>query len=130
MKLRDLLTYLVVIVVLFSNAACREGDSSGAPIGMWEIEKKQPSGEIVRIEMEIKPDNRFSGVMFVDGVTNWTYGGTWSLDNDELTYNYTESSKPLPENSDDTDIIISVSEDEYTFKSKLSGEVNTYNRMK
>lgn len=130
MKLRALLTYLVVIVVLFSNAACREGEIDGAPIGMWEIEKKNPSGEIVRIEMEIAPDNRFSGVMLVDGVTTWTYGGTWSLDNDEFTYIYTESSKPLPANSDDTDIIISISENEYTFKSKLSGEVNTYHRMK
>jgi len=130
MKIRNLLTYFLVIFSLFSNTACREGEPGNAPIGKWEIEKKAPTGEIIRIEMDIKPDNMFSGVMLVDGVSTWTYGGTWSLNNNEFTYVYTESSKPLPDNSDDTDIILSISEDEYTYKSKLTGEVNTYHRMK
>ncbi|MGB5340082.1 MAG: hypothetical protein WBO06_13425 [Gammaproteobacteria bacterium] len=130
MKLRNLLPYLVVVFVLFGNTACREDEIASAPIGKWQIEEKQASGELVRVEMEIKPENKFSGVMFVNGVPAWTYSGIWKLKNDELTYIYTESSKPLPDNSDDTDIVLSISENEYTFKSKLTGEMSTYRRMK
>lgn len=129
-KPRHLLTYLIVIFGLFSNAVYCDVQSSSAPIGRWEIEKKHSSGATIKIEMEITVDNKFSGVMFINGVANWAYGGTWSLSNNEFTYIYTESSKPLPEDYHDTDIIISISEKEYTYKSKLSGEVNTYHRMK
>lgn len=130
MKLRNLLTYFVVIFGLFSNTAYCAAESIRAPIGKWETAVKDSSGAIIKVEMEIKADHTFHGLAYKDGIPYWTYGGRWSLDNNEFTSIYTESSQPLPENYRDTDILISVGENEYTYKSTINSKVNTYHRMK
>ena len=129
MKSMKSTTLFLTAFFLFANITYSVAETNIAPIGEWAIEKKHSSGATIRVEMSITENNIFSGVMLVNGVTNWTYGGIWELNNNEFIYTYKESSKPLPENYQDTDVIISVTKEKYVSKSKLSGEINTYHKI-
>jgi hypothetical protein len=128
------ITLLVLPLILFLSFASSAGVSVEsknyrAPIGEWVIEEEQ-SGSTVRVRMTITNDHRFSGVSFVDEVLSWTYSGVWKMSGDEFTYIYKESSIPLPENFEDTDIIISVDDFSFKSQSKMKGSIFTYIRVR
>ena len=130
MKIIYSMKLFLVIFLLTSISAYSEETSSRAPIGDWVTEKPHSSGAIITVQMKIEENHKFSGSALVNGTVNWTFSGDWEVSGNELTYTYRESSKPLPANYKDTDIIISVNDSSYHYKSKLSGEINTYTRIK
>lgn len=122
---------LLLVVFMLTSASVYSGDApSIAPIGDWEVEKLHASGAIIKVQMKIEEGGLFSGFLLVNGDVNWEFSGDWKMSGDELTYTYTKSSKPLPKNYKDTDVILSISELSFDYESKLTGEKNTYTRVK
>ncbi len=121
---------VLFIIAILAPVSVYSGETyTTVPIGRWVIEKPHPSGAMITVQMQIGEDHHFSGSMLVNGAVNWTFAGDWEMSGNEITYTYRESSKPLPENYKDTDVIISIDETSYSYTSKLSGETNTYTRV-
>lgn len=123
---------IIFILIVFTNAALSAEITYSGLVGKWQAEKPYPSGAIVTVELEITSDNTFRGIAFVNGVPNsiWTYNGTLQLKGNELTWSYLKSSRPMPLNYQDVDLILSIEDQKYTYKSKLSGEIGSYDRIK
>lgn len=128
MKFKKLIISIITALLFISISVFAQVNKVKAPIGNWAIEKTHPTGAIIKVQMEIRDDNTFNGVVLVNDAVNWSYGGIWKLNGNEFTYIYKESSKPIPENYEDVDVVLSVDGNNYTYKSKLSGEVRTYKR--
>jgi hypothetical protein len=130
--MKNILPLMILVSMLFLTplATYAEENIVKAPIGEWVIEKKHSSGAVIKVKMNIEDSHKFSGVMLINENVNWTYSGIWELSGNEFTYTYQKSSKQLPENYSDTDIILSVDHTSYKYKSKLSGETGTYTRTK
>jgi hypothetical protein len=121
---------IISILIVFTNAALSAEITYSGLVGKWRAEKPHPSGAIVAVELEITSDNTFRGIAFVNGVPNWTYNGTLQLRGNELTWSYLKSSRPMPPNYQDVDLILSIEDQKYTYRSKLSGEISSYDRIK
>ena len=82
-------------------------------------------------ELILTPNMKFSGSSSVEGHSFWTFSGTWEIKDDEVTWHYENSSRPLPESAkDDVDRIVSVDSATLVLISKLSGKQHTYSRAK
>ena len=129
--MKHLPTIFALSIVVSYSSACLSGDLSfDRLVGKWYSEKPHPSGALISADLEIKPDHTFSGSAAVNGNVVWQYDGTVTLDGNNLTWKYVHSSKPMPPNATDTDIIISINSDSYSYKAGLGGEVNSYQKVK
>ena len=120
----------VVFILLFSQLTSAADITYESLVGKWKAEKSHPSGAMIVVQLEMTSDHNFSGVASTNGNPIWTYDGTYTLKGNELTWTYLNSSTPMPPNMQDTDVILSVDDQIYTYKSKLSGETGSYNRIK
>ena len=122
--------FVVFIALIVSLPITAQDLLIKAPIGKWYIETMHPSGAKFQVEMEIKDDKTFNGILSINEVKSWVYSGTWELNGNEFTYIYLESSKELPAGYKDVDYILKVDDKQYHYKSKLTGEENIYLRVK
>jgi len=122
------------ISILFSVSAWAGSNTmetpATAPIGEWVYEGKWPTGEVVEARMTVTVDGRFFGVRFINGQLEWTYSGVWRIAGNEFTYVYKESENLLPDNYEDTDIILSVNDFRAKFQGKSTGDIITYIRVR
>lgn len=130
MKAVYLLKLVLVSFLFASHSGYATQDEVSAPIGSWVIEKPHPSGAMIKIDMTIKENHEFSGVMRSNGVVAWEFSGSWIFSGNEMTYTYIESSRPLPANFKDTDVVLVVNDLVYKNVSKLTGNTNIYTRVK
>jgi hypothetical protein len=103
-------------------------------VGVWHSETETEPGRIIVVEMQFLTNHTFNGIMQHEGMTVWHYGGTWEINDDELTCCYTESSQPQSEGEKvDVDTIVSLTENEYICQDMLNGTPNgkmyTFNRI-
>ena len=106
------------------------GASVNAPIGEWVYEGKWPTGEVVEARMTVTADGRFFGVRSIDGNLEWTYSGVWRIVGNEFTYVYKDSENRLPDNYEDTDIILLVNDFSAKLQGKSTGVIVTYMRVR
>jgi hypothetical protein len=123
---RTAFLFAVVLITQFTSAAEITYENL---VGKWKAERPHPSGATVVVQLEITADHNFSGVAFANSNPIWTYDGTCELKGNELTWTYLHSSSPMPPNMQDTDEILSVDEQHWTYKSTLSGETGSYDRV-
>ena len=100
-------------------------------VGKWSVSAPMPNGGTMTTELVLTPNMKFSGSSSVEGRPFWTFSGTWEVKDDEVTWHYENSSRPLPESAkDDVDRIVSVDGATLVLVSKLSGKQHTYWRAK
>jgi hypothetical protein len=121
---------LILLVVLFAQFASAARISYKNLVGTWTLQRLLPSGELMAVRLEITPDHTFSGTITTNGAVTWTYSGTFTLKGNQLTWTYVESTKPLPPNFQDTDLILSVKADSFSYSSTSSSETGVYDRVK
>jgi hypothetical protein len=117
-------------LLFITNHTFADDIDFSALVGKWRAEKPHSSGAVVAVELEIKTDKTFSGIALINDVPKWTYDGTLVLKGNELTWTYLNSSKPMPPDYQDVDKILSIGKDKFTYKSSVSGEINSYARIK
>lgn len=122
------MAFLFAIILLTQFASAAEITYEGL-VGKWKAEKQHPSGAMIVVQLEITADHNFSGVASANGNPIWTYDGTCELKGNELTWTYLHSSSPMPPKMQDTDEILSVDEQHFTYKSKLSDETGSYEKV-
>ena len=120
----------------FILCACCVGAQAGefaafSLVGKWSVSAPMPNGGTMTTELILTPNMKFSGSSSVEGHSFWTFSGTWEIKDDEVTWHYENSSRPLPESAkDDVDRIVSVDSATLVLISKLSGKQHTYSRAK
>jgi len=126
------LVFRVAIVFLLLFPAClfAQEFKYESLVGKWHTNKKHSSGAMISVDLQINPDKTFLGKMFANGHLIWSYGGQVKFNGKELKWIYKESSKQLPPNYKDIDMIITVDSDKYTYTSGMTGQDGLYYRIK
>lgn len=97
--------------------------------GTWQSQGDK-DGRSLLATVTFKPDQSFAGQAQLDGQDFMSYEGRWRLDGDQLLWNYTKTSIPLPDSlKQDSDTILSASADHLELLSALSGEVRLFSRV-
>jgi hypothetical protein len=98
--------------------------------GQWTVREQHPeAGEVVTL-FSINPDNSFAGTMTVAGNVVWSYSGNWYLDDNLITWFYTESTPPLMlVDETEVDEIISVDSEKLVYRSGKRDVLETLYRV-
>ena len=125
-----LLALLVCIPITLQPSYAQGGGVSPILLtGKWTSSETMPSGAVMSMDLLLTQDMKFSGLAKVQGNDFWTYSGTWDLKENELTWHYENSSRPLPEAmKTDIDDIVSVDGNRVVLSSLLSGKQHVYVR--
>lgn len=99
--------------------------------GTWVTTEKRKDGRILTAKYEIKGDGKFKGWVELDDKPFWTYSGTWSFKDGDITWNYLESSKKLKDNAKtDVDEVLSLTSDTMVLRSRMTRQSHTFQRKK
>ncbi len=131
MKTITLLVLPVILLLSFASSAGvnAEGEKFSAPIGEWVNEVIQSDGDLINTRLTITPDHKFTGVKYINGKHNWSYGGTWSMSGREFTWVYEQSSIPSLVGYVDVDVVLQV--DKLVLKMRaVNDEVYTFIRVR
>ncbi|HEY6130854.1 MAG TPA: hypothetical protein VIV27_02490 [Halioglobus sp.] len=120
---------VLIALVSFAQISFAVDMAFASLIGKWKSERIDDAGVLVVIQLEIRPDQTFSSTVYENDRKAATFEGICELRGKELTWTYLHSSKPLTANKSDTDMILNVDEQQFIYKSKLSGEPGLYNRV-
>jgi hypothetical protein len=98
--------------------------------GTWLAQESHPEQGKIETVFTIFEDRTFSGTMTVNGEVVWTYGGTWTLENSRMTWHYSRSSLALLDvHRQETDEILSVTDETLTYRSLNRDSVSTLRRL-
>ena len=99
--------------------------------GDWTVREQHPdAGEVVTL-FSINPDSSFAGTMTVAGNVVWRYSGNWYLDDNLITWFYTESTPPLMlVDTTEVDEIISVDDEKLVYRSGKRDVLETLYRVR
>jgi hypothetical protein len=122
---------LLLVITLYTGGAVADPASINPDeiVGTWqatELHLEQGNIETIFI---INADNTFSGTMTINTAPVWQYAGTWTLKGNQITWVYLESNIILlQEDKQDTDVILSVSDESLTYRSLRRGKESTLQR--
>jgi hypothetical protein len=98
--------------------------------GTWLAQESHPEQGKIETVFTIFEDRTFSGNMTVNGEVVWTYGGTWTLEDSRITWHYSRSSLALLDvHRQETDEILSVTDETLTYRSLNRDSVSTLRRL-
>jgi len=99
-------------------------------IGKWLTKESGPGGQEAESRVELKSDLTFAWTVSIGGKTIMGATGVWSMKDTVLTWNYLNSSPPLPEDAKiDSDEIVSLDGKTLVLRSKRSGQIHRYDRQ-
>jgi hypothetical protein len=99
-------------------------------IGKWLTKESGPGGQEAESRVELKSDLSFASTVSIGGKTIMGATGVWSTKDTVLTWNYLNSSPPLPEDAKiDADEIVSADGKNLVLRSKRSGQIHRYDRQ-
>lgn len=123
-------SYIFIIFAIFApNLVYAEDVSFESLLGKWRTNKTHSSGALITVEVELKPNKEFYATAYINGVASGRFNGVFALKGNELIWTYLDSSIPIPVNYKDTDVILSIEKDKYTYRSTLTGETGWYERI-
>jgi hypothetical protein len=127
-----LVAVLVCIAITLQPSRAQGGGFSPVLLtGKWIASETLPNGAVMSMDLTLTPDMKFSGLAKVQGNDFWSYSGSWELSENQLTWHYENSSRPLSEAmKTDIDDIVSVDGDRLVLNSRLSGKQHVYVRPK
>lgn len=97
--------------------------------GTWQSQGDK-DGRSLLATVTFNADQSFAGKVQLDGQDFLSTEGQWRIDGDQLLWNYTRTSIPLPDSlKQDSDTILSSSADHLELQSALSGEVRLFSRV-
>lgn len=126
---------LVLAIILCVNCTHAAADPAAVDpdeiIGKWRATEQHPQQGNIETSFIINADNTFSGTMTINNAPAWQYAGTWTLDGNEITWVYIESNIILlKEDEQDTDVILSVTDDTLTYRSLRRGKESSLQRVR
>lgn len=122
---------LLLVISLYTGAAVADPASinPGEIVGNWHATEHHPDQGNIETIFIINADNTFSGSMTINNIPAWQYAGTWTLKGNQITWVYLESNIILlQEDKQDTDVILSVSDESLTYRSLRRGKESTLQR--
>ena len=100
-------------------------------IGTWNATERHPEQGNIETVFTINADSTFSGTMTVNNTPVWLYAGSWTLEGNAITWVYLESNIILlQEDKQDTDIILSVTDESLSYRSLRRGKESTLQRTR
>jgi hypothetical protein len=135
---RRIFVFPALVLMLVSIAVgSRSGHTQGivespiALVGKWSGSERTPDGATVTVELVLTQNMKFTGSSAVNGKVFWTYGGTWEVNGDTLTWRYEFSSRPLPESAkSDIDDIAALDAERLVLLSRVNGKRNVFLRVR
>ena len=124
---------LAVIIYAYCTHAVAEPAfvDPGEITGKWRATEQHQEQGNIETSFIINADNTFSGTMTINNAPAWQYAGTWTLDGNEITWVYLESNIILlKEDEQDTDVILSVTDDTLTYRSLRRGKESSLQRVR
>ncbi len=117
--------------VVGDPSRAQEVVSPAALLGTWTSSVKHPSGRTLTVTVEFRQTSEFKTSSVVDGQPLLEASGRWQVTGNMLEWRYERSNHPsVGAGLVDTDVIESVSADEMTLLSKLSGKKNRFVRVR
>lgn len=102
-----------------------------AIVGNWTTTVQHPSGATITTVVQFAQSMQFKSSSTVNGAAFIEASGTWKLSDKILEWRYEQSSHPaIQKGFVDSDVIESVSSNEMSLVSKLSGKKQRYQRVK
>jgi hypothetical protein len=121
---------IIATLLLFTNLTFSSEITYERLVGTWKKESTFASGAKMVFQYEMKADHTFSGTASKNGAVIWTFDGKCELKGNELIWTYLHSSEAMPQDYHDTDLILSIEDNSYSYKSMLSGNTGIYERVK
>ena len=122
---------LLLVIILYAGGAVADPASINPDeiVGNWHATEHHPDQGNIQTIFIINADNTFSGSMTINNIPAWQYAGTWILKGNQITWAYLESNITLlQEDKQDTDVILSVSDESLTYRSLRRGKESTLQR--
>lgn len=102
-----------------------------AMLGTWRITAQHPSGVAITATATFTQSGRFTSLSTANDKPLMETAGTWALEGNTLVWKYERSSHPsVSPGFTDTDEVLSVSDTRLVLKSKLSGRVQEWYRVR
>lgn len=134
MKLRSLPKYIFMVALC---AGCKVVLSETVVIttetivGEWHATEAHPERGNIDTVFVINADASFSGSLAINNEPAWQYSGVWKLEGNRITWEYLKSNLVLlQEDKAETDEILSVTDNELTYRSGRRGKENTLYRVR
>jgi hypothetical protein len=124
---------LLLVITLYTGGAVADPASINPDeiVGNWQATELHPEQGNIETIFIINADNTFSGTMTINTVPVWQYAGTWILKGNQIAWVYLESNIILlQEDKQDTDVILSVSDESLSYRSLRRGKESTLLRAK
>jgi hypothetical protein len=130
MKPNTLLS-VALLSFLIGAAHSEESLSPAAFFGSWRATAQHPSGARIATSVQFKPNLQFSASATVNDAPFLQASGTWRVSGKTLEWHYIESSHPsIPKGLIDVDDIEGIGPQELRLKSRMSGRLTIYSRVK
>jgi hypothetical protein len=120
----------MISVALVASASAQTTVDPSTLVGTLKGMEQHPSGAMLVTTVQINQNHQFTTSTVVNGNPVMSGSGAWKVSGKSLEWRYESSSSPaIPKGYLDTDEIASVSSNELSLVSKLSGKAHVFQRF-